>query len=333
MKISHLLRKLLFILLPCSLSAQSPETTYAEKLGYPPGSRLLILHVDDAGMSYESNEGAIQALTKGVANSVSVLMPCPWVPGFVKFLKKNPGMDAGLHLTLNSEWNDYRWGPLSGKTESPGLTDTEGAMWSSVEKLVQNASAAEVEKELEAQLNRAKAMDFHPTHFDSHMGALFASPAFLETYIRFGIKHKTPVMIPAGEASLIRAQMNLPEETVQQLRSLGRMLWESGLVVIDDLHNSSYDWKPGNLNDRSLQKYKTEKYIEGIRSLKPGITMMIMHCTQTSEIFKQISDSGPTRKGDLLAMLDPALKKAIYDEKIIMVTWKSLQEKRNLLTK
>src|SRR5580692_8609048 len=84
------------------------DSTYAERLGYPKGARVLILHVDDAGMSLESNEGAIAALTRGSATSVSVMMPCPWVPGFLRWLKTHPDIDAGLHLTLTSEWSDYR---------------------------------------------------------------------------------------------------------------------------------------------------------------------------------------------------------------------------------
>ncbi len=46
---------------------QVADSTYAEKLGFPKGSKVVILHVDDAGMSYDSNQGAITALTKGVA--------------------------------------------------------------------------------------------------------------------------------------------------------------------------------------------------------------------------------------------------------------------------
>ena len=113
--------------------AQTTETTYAEKLGYPKGAKVLIIHVDDVGMSYDSNEGAIDAITKGAANSCSVMMPCPWVPAFVHYLKLHPGIDAGLHLTLTSEWSGYRWGSVTGKTATPGLTDTEGNLWPSVE--------------------------------------------------------------------------------------------------------------------------------------------------------------------------------------------------------
>src|ERR1700754_2474154 len=84
----------LFIASGVNLTASAQES-YAEKLGYPKNAKVLILHVDDVGMSWESNQGAIQAIEKGVANSLSVMMPCPWVPGIVHHLAKNPTLDAG----------------------------------------------------------------------------------------------------------------------------------------------------------------------------------------------------------------------------------------------
>lgn len=91
------------------------QDTYAEKLGYPKGKKVIILHIDDAGMSYEANQGTILAMDKGVANSTSVMMPCGWVPAYMKYLQQHPTTDAGVHLTLTSEWKGYRWFPLSGR--------------------------------------------------------------------------------------------------------------------------------------------------------------------------------------------------------------------------
>src|SRR3954467_13369827 len=148
-------RILLLFLLPgfsFSVLAQAVDSTYADRLGFPRNAKVLILHVDDAGMSFDSNEGAINAMTKGVANSCSVMMPCAWVPAFVHYLKQNPKTDAGLHLTLTSEWKEYRWVPLSGKSATPGLSDAEGDMWPSVEDVIKHASADEVEKEIRAQV-------------------------------------------------------------------------------------------------------------------------------------------------------------------------------------
>src|SRR5690606_25818816 len=146
------------------------QETYAEKLGFPKGARVLIMHVDDVGMSWDSNQGAIESIEKGVATSLSIMMPTPWVPGFFHYMQKNPEVDAGLHLTLTSEWKDYRWSPLSGKSTTPGLVDKEGAMWASVADVVTHATADEVEKEIRAQIDRARTMGFEPTHLDTHMG-------------------------------------------------------------------------------------------------------------------------------------------------------------------
>lgn len=323
---------LLFGLLMATISwGQQQDSTYAEKLGFPKGAKLLIIHVDDAGMSYDSNLGTIEALTNGAATSTSIMMPCPWVPDFVHFLKKHPEIDAGLHLTLTSEWKDYRWGPLSGKSAVPGLVDSEGDLWPTVAEVVQHATADEVEKEIRAQLDRARTMGFEPTHLDSHMGTLFASLEFLKRYMKVGIENHIPVMLPGGNDVLIQQEMGVPDIFVKQMHALGVVLWNAGLPVLDDLHNFSYDWKiPDSIanNDEKLKEVRTKKYIEALQLLQPGVTMMIMHCTDPSETFKFISDSGPLRKADLLAMLNPEFKKALQDYGIIVTTWRELMERR-----
>lgn len=311
------------------------QTTYAEKLGYPKGAKVVILHIDDLGMSYDSNLGSIEAMTKGVANSCSVMMPCPWVPGFVHFLKENPSIDAGLHLTLTSEWKDYRWGPLSGKPKTPGLVDQEGAMWRGVGDVVKNASPDEVETEIRAQVERARTMGFEPTHLDSHMGTLFATPAFIERYLKVGIEYKIPVMFPGGHNTLIAKDLKATSANMEMARMAGKKLWDAGLPVLDDLHNDSYGWKPTPEmagDDKKLQAYKTEKYIDALKSVKPGITMVIMHCTNTTEVFEHISDSGPNRRGDYLAMIDPKLKQFIEKEGIILTTWREMKERRDRMS-
>jgi chitin disaccharide deacetylase len=306
------------------------DTTYAERLGYPKGARVAVMHVDDVGMSYDSNIGAIETMTKGVATSCSIMMPCPWVPGFFHFLKEHPKTDAGLHLTLTSEWKDYRWGPLSGKSKVPGLVDPEGAMWASVADVVKNATPHEVEAEIRAQIERAIQMGFRPTHLDSHMGTLFASQAFLERYLKIGIEFKIPVMFPGGHNTLIAHQL-AGRLNMDEARMVGKMLWNAGLPVIDDLHNESYSpHLPAGVlaNRESLNKHKTQFYIDAMKSLKPGITYVIMHCTKITEVFQHISDSGPIREGDFLAMLNPELKKFIEKEGIILTTMRELMERR-----
>jgi hypothetical protein len=316
------------------LPVKSQDSTWAEKLGFPSGSRVVVLHVDDVGLSLDANNGAIEAMTKGVASSCSMMMPCPWIPGYFHYLKDHPDTDAGLHLTLTSEWKDYRWGPLAGKPAVPGLVDAEGAMWASVEDVVRHATPDEVEKEIRAQVERALAMGFKPTHLDSHMGTLFATPAFIQRYVKVGMEYKIPVMFPGGHNILIAQQLKSTAADMQMARGVGRSLWNAGLPVIDDLHNESYalHLPPGiPATEANLRTYKTKYYIDALKSVRPGITYIIMHCIKPTEVFQSISDSGPIRFGDLLAMTNPELRKFIEKEGIIITTMRELMERRNKL--
>ena len=344
----------LFLFLISGLSpAFGQNPTYAERLGFPSGKRVLIMHVDDAGMSWDSNEGTVRSIRDGVANSCSVMMPCPWVPDMVRYIKEYPDLDAGLHLTLTSEWKKYRWGPLMGKPAVPGLVDEEGAMWHSVAQVVEHASPDEIEAEIRAQLDRALTMGFEPTHMDSHMGTLFADIDFLQRYIKVGIEYQIPVMFPGGHISFLKEDyrqeakeelkkqgkyvegMEVPlPDLLQYVPILGKQIWEGGLPVLDDLHNVSGWDIPENIDrsDETLQKYYTDKYIETIDQLEPGLTMVIMHCTQPSEIFSEISGSGDRRRADMLAMQDPRLRKYIEDEGIILTTWREVMERRKKIT-
>lgn len=328
------MKQLLFLLLTFSiltatrLMAQTP--TYAEKLGFPKGKKVIILHVDDAGMCYDANQGTRKAMEQGIVSSTSVMMPCPWVPQYMEHLKQHPTIDAGVHLVMTSEWNNYRWFPLVGRDKAPGLYDEQGAFWHSVAQVVEHASADEVEAEIRAQIARFKNFGVQPTHLDSHMGTLF-QPKFVERYVKVGIEEKIPVLFPGGHAALIGQVTNMPDAQHQWARQVGQQLWAAGLPVLDDLDGTSYDWKlPAGTpaTDDNLRQFKTQKFIDLLKRSQPGLTYVIMHCTDPTEVFAQISDSGPGRKGDMLAMMDPALKAYIQKEGIIITTWRELMERR-----
>lgn len=326
------MKNLFLFLLTCFFifTARSQDSTYAERLGFPKNARVIIFHMDDAGMSFSSDRGIEKVFAIGVANSTSVMMPCPWVPQMVRYINEHPGIDAGLHLTLNSEWQDYRWPPVAAKTEVPGLMDSTGSMWRDVADVIKHASPDEVDKEIRAQLSRAEKMGFHPTHLDSHMGTLFASPQYLEKYIQLGIEKQIPLMFPGGHDTYISNEMGFNAVQQQYFQKLGKQIWDAGLPLLDDLVNSSYDWNPpSNLNDdASLCKWRVALYEKALKELKPGITMVITHCTDPSEIFSEITDSGPKRKSDMLAMLDPGFKKFLKDNGFVLTTFRELMERR-----
>ena len=338
---------LLILLLIYQPVFSQQEMTYAQKLGFPEGKKVVIFHVDDAGMSFESNEGAIKSIKEGVATSCSIMMPCPWAASFVKKALEEP-MDAGLHLTLTSEWNNYRWPPLAGKARVPGLVDKEGALWPSVEEVIADATPDEVEIEIRAQIDRALSLGLKPTHMDSHMGTLFYHPPFLERYIKVGIEYGIPVMFPGRNNKLLGLSMN--NNMIKQLKKegtykegmklpsnslldnapiIGKQIWEAGLPVLDDLHTISGNWSPDyEVDDEGLGAYKVEKCKELLIAMEPGLAMVIVHSIGDRKTFDRISGSGGSRYADMLAMTSSELQKFIEDEGIILTTWAEVMERR-----
>ena len=317
-----LLREMLWIVLIMAAVLAGPalgvsEFTYAERLGWPAGTKAVIFHVDDAGISYDSNMGAIQALDCGVATSTSVMMPCPWVPQFARYLKEHPDVDAGIHLTLNAEWNDYRWGPVAGKPAVPGLVDPQGCLWPDVADVARHASVDEFETEIRAQIDKAIAMGLRPTHLDTHMGTCFEQP-FTERYIKVGIEKQIPILVIGGHMQYLGADYGQFKPLIQLL---AENVWKAGLPVIDDLVTQP-------TRGQTYEQRKAELF-RLLSDMKPGVTEIIVHCTAPTEVFQRISGSGQAREAELRLMTDPDVRAFIKDKGIVLTTWRELKQRRD----
>src|SRR6202162_5733322 len=162
----------------------------AERLGYPPDSKLLIIHADDLAAAHSEHAASFDALNKQAVTSASIMVPCPWLNEVAAYAKQHPDADLGLHLTLTSEWKPYRWGPVESKDKVPSLLDPMGYLWPDTPAAVQNLKADEAEREIRAQIERAIAMGIHPTHLDSHMGILFSRPDLFAVYVKVAREYK-----------------------------------------------------------------------------------------------------------------------------------------------
>lgn len=298
---------------------ESGAVTYAERLGWGPTDRVVIFHVDDAGMSHSSNQGAIEALGGQIATSTSLMMPCGWIPEMAQYLTSHPTWDAGVHLTLTAEWGKYRWSPLAGYGAVPGLVDEEGSMWHSVEEVATHATADEIDAEMRAQVARAEMLGIPLTHLDSHMGTVFAREDYFQKYVALGIEKGIPIMIAGGHLTYVRQEQ--PASVVALLETgVVDTVWNAGLPVLDDIHTASYGWN---------RETKIAYYSQLMRDLQPGITQVIIHATRPTEEFPLISSSGNSRLGDLEAVLSPELLQVIQEEGIVLTTWRELKERRD----
>lgn len=146
-----------------------------------PKQTYLIIRSDDAGMSHSVNMALERLIQSGLPVSISVMFPTPWHQETVEILKRYPDVSVGIHLTLNSEWKNYRWGPVLGRSAVPTLVDTNGYFFPASEALRKNnPNLKEVENELRAQIQRAMRSGLKIDYVDYHMGTAARYPEFRE---------------------------------------------------------------------------------------------------------------------------------------------------------
>ena len=169
-------------------------TSLAERLGYAPDDRLLIINCDDLGSCHAANVGTYEALRDGVATSATLMVPCPWARDAASRYR---GEDVGVHLTLNAEHDRYRWGPI---THAPSLLDGDGGFPRTVTDVWDHADLDEVRRELRAQVERAILWGFDVSHLDSHMGTLQLRPEFFDVYLDLAVEFGLPLRLSGASS-------------------------------------------------------------------------------------------------------------------------------------
>lgn len=172
----------------------------------------LLLRVDDIGMNHSVNSAVEQLALTGIPFSTSVMFACPWYQEAVEILKKYPKVAVGVHLTLNAEWKHYRWGPVLGREAVPSLVDSVGYFLPSVQSfLSSNYQLEEVERELSAQIERAKASGLTITYIDPHMGTAVATPELRAVVEKLAKKYGLGISTYFGED--YKSMWGVPVET------------------------------------------------------------------------------------------------------------------------
>ena len=314
----HLMIFSLFLLASCdnkNISVNVPQLdgkNWAEKLGYPVDSKVVMLHADDIGMCSEANEAVIPYLLNDQIQSASAMVPCPWFNDIADWYKKHPEMDIGLHLTLTSEWKNYRWGPVSNSSSVPELIDTEGYLWRRVIDVASRTPVATIEKEIRAQIERAYERGIKPGHIDTHMGTLYSKVEYAEAFFNIAMEYGIPANV-----------IEFTPDRVQKFRKQGypitARLIESGrkytLPKLDDF---------SSVPDGKTYQNKKENFFDLIQNMEPGITEIIFHPSINSEGLKKITNSWQQRVWESKMFSDPEVIQFLKNEGIIFTNWKEM---------
>ncbi len=295
------------MMIATSLAAAAAPPSLAERLGYKPTDRVLIINGDDAGMCHAANEGTIDALEHGLMTSATIMVPCPWFSEIAEYARKHPEKDFGIHLCHTSEWKYYRWGPVAPRNEVPSLIDQDGYFWHEVPDVYEHGKPAEALIEGRAQIKRALAAGVDVTHIDSHMGTLQLRPDFIEVYLQLATEFDLPARMGSRESA----------------RKMGLETWldrftAKGIVFTDHF---------------IYEELKDEKddvkgfWANILRNLTPGVTELYIHAAKPTVELQNITGSWRTRGAEYETFTnDPEIRKIITDEKIILVGYRALRE-------
>lgn len=268
-------------------------------LGYPGDARLLIINADDFGMCHAINEAIFRALRKGVLRSTTLMVPCPWALHAMHFLADHLEIPFGVHLTVISEWVNYRWGPLTPREKVSSLIDTAGYFYNfeQMPEFLAQVRFDELEMEFRAQIEAVLAAGLTPTHLDWHC-------------LRIG-----------GRADIFEVMLRLAREYGLALRVAGRSWIEN--VQSQGLPSNDYDFLDSYLLD---PVDKSASYEQLLRELPVGLSEWAVHPgLDNSELLAIEADSRHVRQRDYDFLMSQAAQDIVQEEGIMLLDYRALQ--------
>ena len=284
----------------------SGQQTLAEKLGYNADAKLLIVHADDIGLAQSVNDATNSAFASGGISSGSIMVPCPWFIDFAEYYKSHPDLDVGIHITLTSEWDYYKFGGVLPSTEIPSLLDENGYFYPTTEDVRLHADPVEAEKEIRAQIDRAIAYGINPTHLDTHMGCVLVKPELVQIYMKLGKEYNLPVFAPR------MLLMDMPQEESEMIKK--------EYVLVDHLFMLNVDGPEASWE---------EEYGKMIEKVTPGLNVMIVHLAHDNAEMQAVAINHPAfgatwREKDLKYVQSQTFHDLLKKNEIQLVTWKEI---------
>jgi chitin disaccharide deacetylase len=271
--------------------------TLAERLGYRPQDRLLILNCDDLGSSHSANVAAYRSIVYGVATSATLMVPCPWAREAAEMLK---GFPVGVHLTLTSEYRGYRW---RGLTNGASLHDDEGFFPATMKAALQRIDAADARVECRAQVEAALSWGVDVTHVDTHMNVVQVRSDLYEIYLDLAQEFGLPVRMFSREVT-----------EKQGFRARERA--EARGVLFND--HMIYPW-PRRTRD---------VFFEEIPKLLPGVTEIFAHPVLDGEELHAYDNTGNAdiRTHDAVCLTDPTVSDLLDQHEIKRISFREVRD-------
>jgi predicted glycoside hydrolase/deacetylase ChbG (UPF0249 family) len=285
-----------------------------KKLGYSNNDRLVIIHTDDIGMCQASVQAFKDLWEVGIITSGAVMVPCPWFPATAQMCRENPQMDMGVHATLNAEWENYRWGPVSTRDQASGLMDKDGYFHQWQPASYENAKEEAVTAEVNAQVEQALAAGIDITHIDSHMGTVI-NPKYVQSYIQSAASRLLPSMLPRISASGIE-MMGISATDLQMYAPVMQQLEAQGIPMMDGLFAMPLE--------HDIDHIGVAKELLG--NLPVGVSHFILHPSVDTPELRAICPDWRARVANYHAFMSDELRKFIEQENIKPIGYRQIRD-------
>ena len=287
------------------------------KLGFSKSDRLVIIHTDDIGMCHSSVQAYSDLLEFGLISSGATMIPCSWFPLVASYCRQTSKVDMGVHLTLTSEWDAYRWVPISTRERDSGLIDAEGYFYRSSEATQLYGVPEAVGIELHQQVDQAFKAGINITHLDTHMNTV-AHPKFIGSYIQLAVQQKLPFLFPRMDETEFQ-HLGMDQDTASIAASYINYLEEQGIPLVDFV-SGLYLVEPLN---------RLEQAKQALSALPAGITHFIIHPSKDTSELRAITPDWECRVADYQTFMDENLRKYINDIGLQIIGYQSL---KNIIT-
>ena len=271
--------------------------------------KYLIINADDYGSCFAANEAVERLFDRGAITTATLMVPCPWAEDAIRRVRRNPRIKAGLHTTLTSEYESYKWRPVSEGCAS--LVDQQGYFYATADECLRHAEEADVRRELQAQFDWMLRRGVRPEHIDNHMATTYGK--FLPVVYQMCEKYRLGYRLPRIPETFV------PQITAEQRAAFRQAAAEAdrlGIHLPNGLFTYDFDVAP----DDTYETFRGY-YTDMLRRCPEGVSELFIHpCIETEEL-KYINAQWKKRVWEYRVVQDPVFIKCLKENGIRLCTY------------
>lgn len=283
--------------------------TCAERLGYPKGSRIIILEARDVGSCWEANQASLALAESNHVTSLGVLAVGPWLEEAADFARKHRDFDIGVSVALSSPYANARWRPLTANAADSTLVDADGHPWQSVVQVATHVSPEDAAREIEAQIREARNAGMNVTHLSGYYGTVFSRPDLAAVFLAAARKHWIPAPVveitPDHVERFKKEGFPIDDAMIELIRNYN-------LPKVDDIQRVP-------LGDNYEQK--RDRYCQLLQQLQPGITLISCSPAVASDGLQKLDPQWQQRVWETKLLGDAKVAECLAKEQIVVTNW------------